>query len=99
MFARISASRGDHPICAFAGGSLSTTLLSCCAGALLPMLDTRAVLPLRGTCKEAHAAAATAAAQVAAGSCFAAAAPMAACMALVGGNTASMKRPKLVPTT
>ena len=56
MFTRISASRGEHPICAFAGGALPTTLLSCCAGALLPMLSTAAVLPLRAACKEAAAA-------------------------------------------
>ena len=55
-FARISASRGEHPICAFAGGALPTTLLSCCSTALLRMLSTAAMLPLRAACKEAAAA-------------------------------------------
>ena len=50
MFARLSASRGSQgPVCAFAGGALPTTLLSSCATALLPMLSSAAVLPLR-TC-------------------------------------------------
>jgi hypothetical protein len=56
MFARISASRGEHPIGAFAGGALPTTLLSCCSTALLPLLSSAAVLPLRATCREAAAA-------------------------------------------
>ena len=56
MLARVSASHGEHPICAFAGGALPTTILSCCARALLPLLSTRAVLPLRATCMEAAAA-------------------------------------------
>ena len=57
MFARLSASRGAlGPLCAFAGGALPTTILSCCAGALLPLLSTQDVLPLRAACKEAAAA-------------------------------------------
>ena len=53
LFARLSASRGAQPIGAFAGGGLPTTILSCCAGALLPLLSSAAVLPLRAACREA----------------------------------------------
>ena len=58
MFARISDSRGGAlgPLDAFAGGALPTTVLSCCARALLPLLSSAAVLPLRATCREAAAA-------------------------------------------
>ncbi len=59
VFARISASRGAHPVCAFAGGALpegGTTLLHICARVLLPLLDSAAVLPLRASCREAAAA-------------------------------------------
>jgi hypothetical protein len=55
MFARISASR-PSPIAAFCGGAGDTTILSCCAAALLPYLSTAAVLPLRAACREARAA-------------------------------------------
>ena len=57
MFARISASRisSPGPLCAFAGGSLPTTILSSCAHMLLQLLSSRAVLPLRAICKEAAA--------------------------------------------
>ena len=58
MFARVSASRSAAPLCAFAGGALPTTVLSCCLSTLLPLLGTAAVLPLRATCKEAAEAAA-----------------------------------------
>jgi hypothetical protein len=54
LFARLSSSRGAlGPLGAFAGGVLPTTILNCCVGALLPMLSTSSVLPLRATCKEA----------------------------------------------
>ena len=56
MFERISASRSAAPLAAFAGGALPHTLLSACAGALLPFLCTRSALPLRATCQEAAAA-------------------------------------------
>ena len=57
MFSRLSASRGAlGPLAAFAGGALPSTILSACAGALLPLLSSRAVLPLRAACKEAAAA-------------------------------------------
>ena len=58
IFTRLSDSRGGTLglLGAFAGGALHTTILSCCAGALLPMLSTGDVLPLRATCKEAAAA-------------------------------------------
>jgi hypothetical protein len=54
MFARISASRGSPrgPLCAFAGGSLPTTILSSCADMLLSLLSSRDVLPLRAACRE-----------------------------------------------
>ena len=54
-FARISASR-QGAIGAFAGGPLPHTILSCCQGVLLGMFSTRAVLPLRATCRDAVAA-------------------------------------------
>ena len=54
MFARISSSRFSlGPLRAFAGDFLPTTSLSCCAGAMLPLLSTSDVLPLRATCREA----------------------------------------------
>ena len=54
---RISASRSPQDaIAAFAGGALPHTILSCCQGALLDMFSTRAVLPLRATCRDAVAA-------------------------------------------
>ena len=57
LFARLSTSRGAlGPLAAFAGGALPATVLSACAGALLPLLSTVDVLPLRATCKEAAAA-------------------------------------------
>jgi len=57
MFARLSSSRGVlGPLAAFAGGALPATVLSACAGTLLPMLSTKDVLPLRATCREAAAA-------------------------------------------
>jgi hypothetical protein len=49
---RVSSSRKDA-ICAFAGGALPHTILSCCRGTLLSMFTTPAVLPLRAACKEA----------------------------------------------
>ena len=55
--ARVSASRSPQDaIAAFAGGALPHTILSCCQGVLLDMLSTRAVLPLRATCRDAVAA-------------------------------------------
>ena len=60
MQARISSSlRQQDAICAFAGGALPHTLLSCCQGALLGMFSTKAVLPLRATCKDTAAAVAS----------------------------------------
>jgi hypothetical protein len=57
MFTRISASRDPaRPISAFAGGAHATTVLSCCAPALLPFLSSADVLPLRAACAEARAA-------------------------------------------
>ena len=57
MFARISASlQPQGAICAFAGGALPHTILSCCQGTLLDMFSTEAALPLRATCKDAAAA-------------------------------------------
>ena len=57
VLARVSASRcPQEPIAAFAGGALPHTILSCCQGALLDMFNTRTVLPLRATCKDAAAA-------------------------------------------
>jgi hypothetical protein len=44
------------PITAFAGGKDTTTLLSCCGHALLPLLPIRALLALRATCRDARAA-------------------------------------------
>ena len=56
-FARLSSSlRPQDAICAFAGGALPHTILSCCHGTLLGMFDTQAVLPLRATCSDALAA-------------------------------------------
>ena len=43
-------------IAAFAGGALPHTILSCCQGVLLGMFSTRAVLPLRATCRDAATA-------------------------------------------
>jgi hypothetical protein len=54
LFARLSASRPQHPLMAFCGGSLPHTLLSSCRGLLLPCLDTHSALPLRATCREAR---------------------------------------------
>jgi hypothetical protein len=57
VFARVSASRAArHAIAAFCGGPLPHTILSACAGSLLPLLDTHSALPLRATCSEARAA-------------------------------------------
>jgi hypothetical protein len=57
VLARISSSlRPQDAICAIAGGALPHTILSCCQGALLGMFSTKAVLPLRATCKDAVAA-------------------------------------------
>ena len=57
MFAAISASLSpQNAICAFAGGALPHTILSCCQGTLLELFDTRTVLPLRATCRDAVAA-------------------------------------------
>lgn len=56
MYARLSASRLDQPLAAFCGGPHPHTLLSCCASALLPLLSTRAALPLRAACREARGA-------------------------------------------
>ena len=56
MFSRISASRSAAPLAAFAGGALPHTLLSACSETLLPFFSTKAVLPLRATCKDAVAA-------------------------------------------
>ena len=54
MFARISSSRGAMGLlCAFAGGALPTTVLSCCAYTLLQMLSPAALKPLEATCREA----------------------------------------------
>ena len=54
MFERISSSLSPHSaICAFAGGALPHTILSCCQGTLLAMFSTPAVLPLRATCADA----------------------------------------------
>jgi hypothetical protein len=54
LFARISASRAPaHAIGAFAGGTRDHTILSACAGALLPYFSTRAILPLRAACRDA----------------------------------------------
>jgi hypothetical protein len=56
-FARISASRPPAArVAAFAGGDQHTTILSSCQTHLLSLLDTRAALPLRATCREARAA-------------------------------------------
>ena len=55
--ARISSSRSPQDaIAAFAGGVLPHTILSTCQGTLLALFDTRTVLPLRSTCKDAVAA-------------------------------------------
>ena len=55
--ARVSASRSPQDaIAAFAGGALPHTILSCCQGTLLYMFNTRTVLPLRATCRDAAAA-------------------------------------------
>ena len=60
VFSRLSSSRGAlGPLAAFAGGTLPSTLLSACAGALLPLLSSRAALPLRAACREAAAAVAS----------------------------------------
>ena len=56
LFSRLSLSRARHPLSAFAGGALPHTILSCSSAALLSMFSTRAVLPLRATCKDAMAA-------------------------------------------
>ena len=57
MFARVSASlQPQDAICAFAGGALPHTILSCCQGTLLGMFSTKAALPLRATCKDTAAA-------------------------------------------
>ena len=56
LFSRLSLSRPPHPIAAFAGGALPHTILSCCSATLLSLFSTRAVLPLRATCKDAVAA-------------------------------------------
>ena len=56
-FARISSSRRPQDaIAAFAGGALPHTILSSFPGTLLGMFDTRSVLPLRATCRDAVAA-------------------------------------------
>ena len=52
-FARVSSSRAQEPLMAFAGGALPHTILSCCHGTLLGMFDTKTVLPLRSTCSDA----------------------------------------------
>ena len=59
MFVRLSASRApDHLITAFASGASAHTVFSPPAvqHALLSMLTTAAVLPLRATCKDARTA-------------------------------------------
>ena len=58
MFARISSSRAPplDPILAFAGGASSTTILSCCRGALLAHLDLPSLLTLRAVCRDLRAA-------------------------------------------
>ena len=53
VFSRVSSSL-PHAICAFAGGALPHTILSCCQGTLLELFDTKAVLPLRATCRDAE---------------------------------------------
>ena len=54
MFHTISSSLSPwDAICAFAGGALPHTILSCCQTPLLSMFDTRTVLPLRATCRDA----------------------------------------------
>ena len=57
MYARISASRApEHAIVAYAGGARVHTIFSCSVHAMLPMFDTRAVLPLRSVCKDMRTA-------------------------------------------
>ena len=57
LFTRVSLSRAPHNgLCAFAGGALPHTILSCCQGTLLGMFSTQSVLPLRSTCRDAVAA-------------------------------------------
>jgi hypothetical protein len=53
MYKRISSSRWkDAEIVAFAGGPSDYTMLSSCWHSLLPMFDTKTILPLRLVCRE-----------------------------------------------
>jgi WD40 repeat protein len=57
IFSALSASRAPgRALCAFAGGALDTTILSTCAGTLLPFFTTKGILPLRSVCREARLA-------------------------------------------
>ena len=57
LFSRLSSSRSPQDaLCAFAGGALPHTVLSCCQRVLLGMFNTKSVLPLRVTCRDARAA-------------------------------------------
>jgi hypothetical protein len=53
MFASISSSRPHQEIDAFAGGSKPHTMLSIMENELLGFFNTKTILPLRATCKEA----------------------------------------------
>ena len=55
-FERIAESRPAAAVRHFAGGALPTTILSCCSGALLPLLGMRYARSLRATCTEARGA-------------------------------------------
>ena len=57
MFVRLSSSRPQCPLAAFAGGALPHTMLSSAMRSeLLAMFSTRSALPLRAVCKEFRAA-------------------------------------------